>query len=216
MVSHAGINLSAMTTAVMFVCLRVARHADGPGDFVLWLTSLGVQLSGSNGCATCKALSMQMVRVQQHLWSSDWLVKGQTCVGPRDSISQSCSCHCAHDESACLLLNCAYIYDRYVRVHPLEAEAQWQHQYAASGNTPERGVAARGGWRVRELVLIGGLVLPIWGMVERALVKQHRPADRRMHVLRLHTTGSHTLFVLCCAVLCCAVLCCAVLCCAVL
>jgi len=69
---------------------------------------------------------------------------------------------------------------------------------------------------VRELVLIGGLVLPIWGMVERALVKQHRPADRRMHVLRLHTTGSHAFSVLCCAVLCCAVLCCAVLCCAVL
>ena len=64
---------------------------------------------------------------------------------------------------------------------------------------------------MRELVLIGGLVLPIWGMVERALVKQHRPADRRMHVLRLHTTGSHTFSVLCCAVLCCAVLCCAAL-----
>ncbi len=77
---------------------------------------------------------------------------------------------------------------------------------------PERGAGARGGWRVRELVLIGGLVLPIWGMVERALVKQHRPADRRMHVLRLHTTGSHAFSVLCCAVLCCAVLCCAVLC----
>ncbi len=90
-----------------------------------------------------------------------------------------------------------------MRVHPLEAEAQWQHQYAASGNTPERGAGARGGWRVRELVLIGGLVLPIWGMVERALVKQHRPADRRMHVLRLHTTGSHAFSVLCCAVLCC-------------
>ncbi|KAL0035121.1 hypothetical protein WJX79_001613 [Trebouxia sp. C0005] len=81
--------------------------------------------------------------------------------------------------------------EKYVRVHPLEAKAQWQHQYAASGNTPERGVGARGGWRVRELVLIGGLVLPIWGMVERALVKQHRPADRRMHVLRLHTTGEN-------------------------
>lgn len=81
--------------------------------------------------------------------------------------------------------------DRYVRVHPSEAEVQWQHQYTASGGKPDRGVGARGGWRVRELVLIGGLVLPIWGMVEHALVKQHRPADRRMHVLRLQTTGTH-------------------------
>lgn len=115
-----------------------------------------------------------------------------------------------------MFFDCAYIHDRYVRVHPLEAEVQWQHQYASSGNTPERGAGARVGWQVRELVLIGGLVLPIWGMVERALVKQHRPADRRMHVLRLHTTGSHTFSLTCSGqaapVLCCAVLCIAVLC----
>jgi len=111
-----------------------------------------------------------------------------------------------------VFFDCAYIHDRYVRVHPLEAEVQWQHQYASSGNTPERGAGARVGWRVRELVLIGGLVLPIWGMVERALVKQHRPADRRMHVLRLHTTGSHTFSLTCSGqaapVLCCALLYC--------
>ena len=83
------------------------------------------------------------------------------------------------------------MHGRYVKVDPSEAELQWQHQYAATKDKPEKGVGAKGGWRVRELVLIGGLVLPIWGMVERALVKQHRPADRRMHVIRLQTTGWH-------------------------
>lgn len=97
--------------------------------------------------------------------------------------SQQFACSCVDNH----LLSC--IHDRYQRVEPSEAEAQWQHQYSVSGDKPERGVSARGSWRVRELVLIGGLVLPIWGMVERALVKQHRPADRRMHVLRLQTTG---------------------------
>ena len=58
MVSRVCINLSAMTTASMFVCLRVAQHANGLEEILLWLISLGVELSGSNGCATCKALSM--------------------------------------------------------------------------------------------------------------------------------------------------------------
>lgn len=78
---------------------------------------------------------------------------------------------------------------RYVKLAPAEAEVLWQHQYEAAAQKSEKGVGGKGGWRVRELVLIGGLVLPIWGLVEQALVKQQRPTDRRMHVLRLQTTG---------------------------
>ena len=78
---------------------------------------------------------------------------------------------------------------RYVKLAAADAEAQWQHQYKAAAQKSEKGLSAKGAWRVRELVLIGGLVLPIWGLVEQALVKQHRPTDRRMHVLRLQTTG---------------------------
>ena len=40
-------------------------------EFLLWVTLLSVQLSGSNGCAACKALSMQTVRVQQCPWFGD-------------------------------------------------------------------------------------------------------------------------------------------------
>lgn len=78
---------------------------------------------------------------------------------------------------------------RYIKLDLAEAEAQWQQQYEAAAHKSEQGSGGKGGWRFRELVLIGGLVLPIWGMVEQALVKQHRPTDRRMHVLRLQTTG---------------------------
>lgn len=78
---------------------------------------------------------------------------------------------------------------RYVRLALPDAQAQWQQQYEAASQRSEKGSGGKGGWRVRELVLIGGLVLPIWGMVEQALVKQQRPTDRRMHVLRLQTTG---------------------------
>ena len=76
-----------------------------------------------------------------------------------------------------------------MKLAPAEAEALWQHQYQAAAQKSEKGLGGKGGWRVRELVLIGGLVLPIWGLVEQALVKQQRPIDRRMHVLRLQTTG---------------------------
>ncbi|KAL3149047.1 hypothetical protein ABBQ32_001892 [Trebouxia sp. C0010 RCD-2024] len=81
--------------------------------------------------------------------------------------------------------------DRYVKLAAAEAEVLWQHQYEAAAQKSEKGVGGKGGWRVRELVLIGGLVLPIWGLVEQALVKQQRPIDRRMHVLRLQTTGDN-------------------------
>ena len=88
---------------------------------------------------------------------------------------------------------CLAAWCRYVKLTAAEAEAQWQHQFEAAAQKSEKGSNAKGGWRVRELVLIGGLVLPIWGMVEQALVKQHRPTDRRMHVLRLQTTGGSLL-----------------------
>ena len=89
--------------------------------------------------------------------------------------------------------DCLALWCRYVKLTSADAEAQWQHQFEAAAQKSEKGANAKGGGRVRERVLIGGLVLPIWGMVEQALVKQHRPTDRRMHVLRLQTTGGSLL-----------------------
>lgn len=37
--------------------------------------------------------------------------------------------------------------------------------------------------------LIGGLVLPVWDTVERALRHQTRAVDRRLHVVRIMLTG---------------------------
>ena len=80
---------------------------------------------------------------------------------------------------------------RYVKLDPADAEPLWQQQFDAAGERQHTGVGGVGSsWRVREIVLVGGLVLPIWSMVERALVRQQRPADRRMTVLRLQTTGT--------------------------
>ena len=113
--------------------------------------------------------------------------------------------------TAALSEGCLALWCRYVKLAPADAEAQWQHQFEAAAQKSEKGLNAKTGWRVRELVLIGGLVLPIWGMVEQALVKQHRPTDRRMHVLRLQTTGASLLcWRLCpCAIdkLCCTACC---------
>ena len=40
---------------------------------------------------------------------------------------------------------------------------------------------------------MGGLVLPVWEIVERAIIKQARAADRRIHVMRIVTTGAFNL-----------------------
>lgn len=90
---------------------------------------------------------------------------------------------------------------RYVKLDVAEAEPLWQQQFNAAGERQDNGFGGSG-WRVREIVLVGGLVLPIWGMVERALVRQQRPADRRMTVLRLQTTGKACSVALLTAVVC--------------
>lgn len=43
--------------------------------------------------------------------------------------------------------------------------------------------------RWREIRLIGGLVLPVWDVVVRALSSQKRAVDRRLHVVRILLTG---------------------------
>ena len=109
-----------------------------------------------------------------------WVVHKYAAATPQAATPQAATLQAATRWGLC----------RYVKLAAADAEAQWQRQYEAAAEKSEKGSSAKAGWRVRELVLIGGLVLPIWGMVEQALVKQHRPTDRRMHVLRLQTTGS--------------------------
>ncbi|CAM6105098.1 unnamed protein product [Calypogeia fissa] len=44
------------------------------------------------------------------------------------------------------------------------------------------------GRRVQQMNILGGLILPVWGIVEKALSKQVRTSHRRLRVVRLETT----------------------------
>lgn len=71
------------------------------------------------------------------------------------------------------------------------AQKQWEETYEGAGR--RRGAGAAGvGARLRRIVLLGGLVLPVWDAVQAALEQQTRASDRKLSVLRLQTTGAHT------------------------
>ncbi|OMO77800.1 Protein strawberry notch-like protein [Corchorus olitorius] len=44
------------------------------------------------------------------------------------------------------------------------------------------------GRRIQEVNVLGGLILPVWGTIEKALSKQARLSHRRLRVVRLETT----------------------------
>ncbi|AQK46019.1 RING/FYVE/PHD zinc finger superfamily protein [Zea mays] len=45
------------------------------------------------------------------------------------------------------------------------------------------------GRRLQELNILGGLILPVWGTIEKALAKQERLIHKRIRVVRLVTTN---------------------------
>ena len=44
------------------------------------------------------------------------------------------------------------------------------------------------GRRVQQVHILGGLILPVWGTVEKALSKQVRKSHKRLRVVRVETT----------------------------
>ncbi|KAK9819870.1 hypothetical protein WJX72_003467 [[Myrmecia] bisecta] len=76
---------------------------------------------------------------------------------------------------------------RHVKLPEADARRLWALAYEQAGRRADG--SAKAGSRVRELLVIGGLVLPVWEVVEKALVKQQRVIDRKMQVMRLQTTG---------------------------
>lgn len=44
------------------------------------------------------------------------------------------------------------------------------------------------GRRLQEVNVLGGLILPVWGTIEKALAKQARLSHRRLRVVRIETT----------------------------
>uniref|UniRef100_A0A0D9X5G9 PHD-type domain-containing protein n=1 Tax=Leersia perrieri TaxID=77586 RepID=A0A0D9X5G9_9ORYZ len=69
----------------------------------------------------------------------------------------------------------------------------WQEEYDASskqcmhGPKCKLGSYCTVGRRLQEINILGGLILPVWGIVEKALAKQVRQIHKRIRVARLET-----------------------------
>ncbi|KAL6659053.1 hypothetical protein ACP70R_003093 [Stipagrostis hirtigluma subsp. patula] len=77
----------------------------------------------------------------------------------------------------------------------------WQEEYDASstqcmhGPKCKLGSNCTVGRRLQEINILGGLILPVWGAVEKALAKQVRLIHKRIRVGRLETTNDNQRFV---------------------
>ena len=63
----------------------------------------------------------------------------------------------------------------------------WQDAWQLSSRGQAGSYAAL---RWREVHLIGGLVLPVWEVVARALKERPRQSERRLQVVRIMLTGA--------------------------
>uniref|UniRef100_A0A0D3GXJ8 PHD-type domain-containing protein n=1 Tax=Oryza barthii TaxID=65489 RepID=A0A0D3GXJ8_9ORYZ len=72
----------------------------------------------------------------------------------------------------------------------------WQEEYDASskqcmhGPKCKLGSYCTVGRRLQEINILGGLILPVWGIVEKALAKQVRQIHKRIRVARLETNDN--------------------------
>ncbi|CAH9053117.1 unnamed protein product [Cuscuta epithymum] len=85
--------------------------------------------------------------------------------------------------------------DKYRKLSNLEkARAGWEDEYEVSSKQCMHGPKCKlgnyctVGRRLQEVNVLGGLVLPVWGTIEKALSKQARPSHRRIRVVRIETT----------------------------
>ncbi|OEL18433.1 Protein strawberry notch-like protein 1 [Dichanthelium oligosanthes] len=73
----------------------------------------------------------------------------------------------------------------------------WQEEYDASskqcmhGSKCKIGSYCTVGRRLQEVNILGGLILPVWGTIEKALAKQVRQVHKRIRVVRLVTTNDN-------------------------
>ncbi|XP_078433295.1 RING/FYVE/PHD zinc finger superfamily protein isoform X2 [Wolffia australiana] len=85
--------------------------------------------------------------------------------------------------------------NKYRKVSSIEkAHAGWEEEYNISsgqcmhGPKCKLGAHCTVGKRVQELNVLGGLILPVWGTIEKALSKQARESYKRIRVVRVETT----------------------------
>ncbi|KAG4399450.1 hypothetical protein AAZX31_08G230100 [Glycine max] len=84
---------------------------------------------------------------------------------------------------------------KYRKISSLEkAQSGWEEEYEVSskqcmhGPNCKIGNFCTVGRRLQEVNVLGGLILPVWGAVEKALSKQARLSHRRLRVVRIETT----------------------------
>lgn len=85
--------------------------------------------------------------------------------------------------------------DKYRKTMSVEkAQIGWKDEYEVSskqcmhGPNCKVGSFCTVGKRIQEVNVLGGLILPIWGTIEKALSKQARQSHRRIRVVRIETT----------------------------
>ncbi|KAK9077668.1 hypothetical protein SSX86_006005 [Deinandra increscens subsp. villosa] len=85
--------------------------------------------------------------------------------------------------------------DKYRKTMSLEkAHSGWKDEYEVSskqcmhGPNCKVGSFCTVGRRLQEVNVLGGLILPVWGTIEKALSKQARLSHRRLRIVRIETT----------------------------
>lgn len=86
--------------------------------------------------------------------------------------------------------------NKYSKLTSMEiAREKWQEEYNVTeeqcmhGPKCKVGPTCTVGRRVQEMYILGGLILPVWGTVEKALSKQVRVSHRRLRVVWLETSS---------------------------
>ncbi|XP_073000947.1 LOW QUALITY PROTEIN: protein FORGETTER 1 [Typha latifolia] len=84
---------------------------------------------------------------------------------------------------------------KYRKVSSIEkASKGWQDEYEVSSKQCMHGPKCKVGSyctvgrRLQEVNVLGGLIFPVWGTIEKALSKQARQSHKRIRVVRLETT----------------------------
>ncbi|KAK3042673.1 hypothetical protein RJ639_000925 [Escallonia herrerae] len=92
----------------------------------------------------------------------------------------------------------AELKDKYRKISSLEkARSGWEDEYEVSskqcmhGPNCKLGDFCTVGRRLQEVNVLGGLILPVWGTIEKALSKQARQSHRRIRVVRIETTADN-------------------------
>lgn len=95
-------------------------------------------------------------------------------------------------------MSLAEVKNKYRKLSSLEkARSGWEDEYEVSSKQCMHGPKCKlgdfctVGRRIQEVNVLGGLILPVWGTIEKALSKQARQSHKRLRVVRIETTADN-------------------------